>query len=434
MNYRQTLDYMFSKLPMFTRIGAAAYKKDLTNTLALCEAIGNPQNKFKSIHIAGTNGKGSTSHMLAAILQSAGYKVGLYTSPHLLDFRERIKNNGIEIPEQNVIDFIADNKARIEEIEPSFFELTVAMAFGYFAAEKVDYAVIETGLGGRLDSTNIITPELSVITNISFDHQNMLGETLAEIAGEKAGIIKPNIPVIIGQIHPETKPVFEAKAKAVNAPIFFAEENYKLQNYEYKNGNLHASFLEVFSGKTIYAETPLAGNYQLKNLSTVLQSCKVLKDQNQTIFSDEHIWKGIKNVKELTSLRGRWDILHEKPLTIADVAHNEDGLTSVFQQINTLSYNKLHIVFGMVKDKDIEKALSLLPKNASYYLCSPNIPRGLPVNELAEAATNIGLQGKAFATVAAALKNAQNDAAENDIVLCTGSIFVVAEVLAAIKE
>ncbi|MGZ5243211.1 MAG: bifunctional folylpolyglutamate synthase/dihydrofolate synthase [Bacteroidia bacterium] len=425
---------MFRKLPMFTRIGAAAYKKDLTNTLALCEAIGNPQYKFKSIHIAGTNGKGSTSHMLAAILQSAGYKVGLYTSPHLLDFRERIKINGVEIPEENVVKFIADNKAVIEEIEPSFFELTVAMAFGYFADEKVDFAVIETGLGGRLDSTNIITPELSIITNISFDHQNMLGETLAEIAGEKAGIIKPNIPVVIGQIHPETKPVFEAKAETVNAPIYFAEENYKLQHYEYKNGHLHATFIEVFSGKIIYAETPLAGIYQLKNLATVLESCKVLQDQNKSIFSDEHIWKGIRDVKELTGLRGRWDILSEKPLTIADVAHNEAGLTSIFQQIKSLSFDKLLIVFGMVKDKDIETALSLLPKNAKYYFCSPNIPRGLPVNELAEAAKKMGLQGAAFPSVAKALKNAQNEAGENDIVLCTGSIFVVAEVLAAIQN
>ncbi len=431
MDYRQTLDYMFSKLPMFTRIGAAAYKKDLTNTLALCKALDDPQHKFKSIHIAGTNGKGSTSHMLAAILQSAGHKVGLYTSPHLLDFRERIRINGREIPEQNVVDFIEENRSRIEEIEPSFFELTVAMAFDYFANEKVDYAVIETGLGGRLDSTNIITPLLSVITNISYDHQNMLGETLAEIAVEKAGIIKPNIPVVIGQIHRETKPIFEAKAQELNAPIIFAEENYQLQNNEYKNGELHANFLEAFSGKSMYAETTLAGNYQLKNLATVLQSAHVLKLQNQSIFSDNHIWEGIKNIKKLTGLRGRWEILSQNPLTIADVAHNEAGLKSVFQQIDTLKYNQLHIVFGMVRDKDIEKTLSLLPKNAQYYFCSPDIPRGLPVNELAEAAKNAGLHGNAFDSVKNALENAQNDAAENDIVLCTGSIFVIAEVLAA---
>ncbi|RYD83325.1 MAG: bifunctional folylpolyglutamate synthase/dihydrofolate synthase [Sphingobacteriales bacterium] len=433
MDYRQTLDYMFSKLPMFTRIGAAAYKKDLTNTLALCEALDNPQHKFKSIHIAGTNGKGSTSHMLAAILQSAGHKVGLYTSPHLLDFRERIRINGKEIPEQNVVDFIAENKIRIEEIEPSFFELTVAMAFDYFANEKVDYAVIETGLGGRLDSTNIITPLLSVITNISYDHQNMLGDTLAEIAGEKAGIIKPDVPVVIGQIHIETKPVFQTKAEAENAAIYFAEENYKLQNQEYKKGELHASFLEAFSGKSIYVETPLAGNYQLKNLATILQSAHILQFQNQSIFSKDDICNGIKNVKTLTGLRGRWDILSDNPLTIADVAHNEAGLKSVFQQINTLSFQSLRIVFGMVRDKDISKALSLLPKSAQYYFCSPDIPRGLPVNELAKAAKNHGLTGKAFYSVELALQNAKNDAKDNDIVLCTGSIFVVAEVLAALK-
>jgi dihydrofolate synthase/folylpolyglutamate synthase len=308
------------------------------------------------------------------------------------------------------------------------------MAFDYFANEKVDYAVIETGLGGRLDSTNIITPLLSIITNISFDHQHMLGETLAEIAGEKAGIIKPNIPVVIGQIHPETKPVFEAKAQAENAPIYFAEENYKLLNQEYKNGLLHATFTEAFSGNTIYAETPLAGNYQLKNLATVLQSAHILQSQNQSIFSDAHIWNGIKNVKELTGLRGRWDVLAEKPLTIADVAHNEAGLTSIFQQISTLQFSKLRIIFGMVKDKDIEKALSLLPKNALYYFCSPNIPRGLPVNELAAAAKTSGLIGEAYSSVKEAFESAKNEAKENDVVLCTGSIFVVAEVLAAANE
>ncbi len=434
MNYRQTLDYMFSKLPMFTRIGEAAYKKDLKNTLLLCEALDNPQHKFKSIHIAGTNGKGSTSHMLAAILQSAGYKVGLYTSPHLIDFRERIRINGEEIPEHNVVDFIADNKERIEEIEPSFFELTVAMAFKYFADEKVDFAVIETGLGGRLDSTNIITPELSVITNISYDHQNMLGNSLAEIAGEKAGIIKQNVPVVIGQVHPETKTVFLAKAEDQNAQIYFAEENYKHQSHEYKNGNLEAVFLETATGKIIKVETPLAGNYQLQNLATVLQSCNILQKIHEGIFTDEHICKGIREVKKLTGLRGRWEILKQNPLTIADVAHNEAGLKSVFHQINSLTYNKLYIVFGMVKDKDITKALALLPHSATYYFCAPAIPRALPVTELLHAAENSGLKGLAYQSVADALQNAQNDAGKNDIVLCTGSIFVIAEVLAAAKQ
>lgn len=429
LNYRETLDYLYSKLPMFTCIGEAAYKKDLTNTLALCEALGNPHNKFKSIHIAGTNGKGSVSHYLAAILQKAGYKTGLYSSPHLLDFRERIKINGKEIPEKDVIEFTGKHQDLIEKIQPSFFEVTVAMAFDHFAKEKVDIAVIETGLGGRLDSTNIIEPVLSVITNISFDHQNLLGESLAEIAGEKAGIIKTKTPVVIGKTQEETKMVFEQKVKETGSEIVFADENTKVSNPQYEHGFLRAAFEILKQNKTYHILSPLAGNYQLENISTVLHAIQML-NKNGFNISDANITEGIKSVKLETGLLGRWEIIKLDPLTICDVAHNEAGLKAVFEQINSIPHKNLRIIYGMVKDKDINKALGLLPPSANYYFSQPDLPRALDVNSLFVAAEEKGLKGRKFESIKIAYEQAQKDAHADDIVLVAGSIFVVAEVLA----
>jgi dihydrofolate synthase/folylpolyglutamate synthase len=429
MDYRQTLDYLYAMLPMFHRIGPAAFKKDLTNTLALCEALGHPEKKFKSIHIAGTNGKGSTSHMLGAILQSQGYKTGLYTSPHLVDFRERVRVNGEMVSEDFVVRFVEKNAKLIEKIEPSFFEVTVAMAFDYFAEQKVDFAVIETGLGGRLDSTNVISPVISIITNISYDHQNMLGDTLAEIAGEKAGIIKPNTPVIIGKRQAETEPVFINKAKQENSPIYFAEDFYSVTHSAYKNGRLEVVYLRKEDNTENHYRSPMPGHYQLENIATILKATDVLKTEGIAL-SDEAINEGIENVTELTGLRGRWEVLQEKPLIVCDVAHNEAGLKAVFSQVATIPHDKLRIVYGMVKDKDINKALSLLPKNALYYFCKPDIPRGLDVDQLLEYTAQQNLKGSGYASVAEAFQQAKHESEANDIVLVAGSIFVVAEVLA----
>lgn len=428
MNYRETLEWMYGKLPMFTRIGAAAIKKDLTNTLILCETMGNPHEKFKSIHVAGTNGKGSVSHFMASILQSAGFKVGLYTSPHLLDFRERMRVNGREISEQNVIDFINKNQSLLEEVEPSFFEMTVAMAFDFFRNKEVDYAIIETGLGGRLDSTNIITPILSVITNISLDHQNLLGNSLEEIAFEKAGIIKPNIPVVIGKTQEEIKNIFIDKAKETNSPIVFADQIFNFKEETYNSGKLNALFSNRLSGELIEIDSPLAGNYQLENIGTVLSAISLLNTLGVGVESVA-IKHGITKVKSQTGLLGRWEVVSDKPQTICDVAHNEAGLKIVFEQIKSLKYNKLRIVYGMVKDKDIEKALNLLPKNAVYYLSQPQLPRALDVKTLSMFALNIGLVNNQYDKISQACFAAQSDAEENDLILIVGSIFVVAEAL-----
>ncbi|MBK6935761.1 MAG: bifunctional folylpolyglutamate synthase/dihydrofolate synthase [Chitinophagaceae bacterium] len=427
MNYSETIDYLFTRLPMFSRIGAAAYKTDLTNTVTLCEALGNPQTKFKSLHIAGTNGKGSVSHMLAAILQTAGYKTGLHTSPHLKDFRERIRINGEMVNEAFVIDFTERIKPLIEKIEPSFFEITVAMAFEYFAQEKVDIAIIETGLGGRLDSTNIITPELSVITNIGFDHVQFLGDTLEKIAVEKAGIIKEGIPVVIGELHPETKEVFTRVAAEKNAPISFASQKRQVTNWKWQQ---HQLMVEVANEhhadhKTYHLDLP--GIYQTKNILSVLEACSILQERGWN-SEDTVIQKALLHVKKLTGLAGRWEIVHTSPLVVLDVAHNEDGIRQLVQQIEMTEHHQLHIITGMVKDKDVEKVLHLLPKEATYYFTKAHIPRALTENELSDKALHAGIKGSIFENVNTALKTAMQKAKPADMIVVCGSIFLVGEV------
>lgn len=426
MTYSETLDYLFNRLPMFSRIGAAAYKKDLTNTIALCGAIGNPQNKFQSIHIAGTNGKGSTSHMLASVLQCAGYKVGLYTSPHLKDFRERIKINGEMCDKQFITHFVKNIESFINIVEPSFFELTVAMAFDYFAKEKVDIAVIETGLGGRLDSTNIIEPILSIITNIGYDHQNLLGNTLEEIAFEKAGIIKTQTPIVIGEYLPETKPVFENKAMEVNAPIFFAQENYIIESNRYQHLKQEIIIKRKNEPAADYT-LDLTGIYQTKNLITVLESIHQLQQSGFNIEKKD-IERGLSNVKEQTGLQGRWQCIQENPTIILDVAHNVDGIKQVVQQLEAINYTHLHIVMGMVKDKDINAVLQLLPKNASYYFSTAHIERAMQSTELQQLAGIYQLYGDCFNDVNTAIANAKDKAQPNDLILVCGSVFLVGEV------
>lgn len=408
MTYTETLDYLYTKLPYFTRDGAAALKPDLTNTLKLCAVLGNPQHQFKCIHIAGTNGKGSTSNMLSAIFQTHGYKTGLYTSPHLLDFRERIRMNGEMVSKDFIVNFVEKIIPFINEIQPSFFEITVAMCFQYFAEQKVDYAIIETGLGGRLDSTNIISPILSVITNIGYDHADLLGNTLAKIASEKAGIIKPSTPIVIGESNAETDNVFIEKAKIENAPIYFAETNPNYYNTE--------------------IACDLKGNYQQKNCVTVMQAVEVL---NTLGFQLEHfkVAKALQNVQQLTGFKGRWEILGKNPTIIADTGHNEHGLKLVINQLLNLKFEKLHIVFGMVKDKDRSKILILLPTQATYYFCSPNLPRGLDALDLQTECISFGLKGNVYKSVADALLNAKENAAPNDVIFIGGSTFVVAEII-----
>jgi dihydrofolate synthase/folylpolyglutamate synthase len=413
---------------MFTRVGAVALKKDIHNTVKLCAAIDNPQNKFKSIHVGGTNGKGSTSHMLAAIFQKAGYKTGLYTSPHLKDFRERIRINGKMVPKSFVRDFVKSQKQTIKEIEPSFFEVTVAMAFDYFAKEKVEIAIIEVGLGGRLDSTNIITPELSVITNISLDHTNILGDTLQEIAFEKAGIIKNSIPVIIGEQQAKSSPVFLKSAKTNQAEIIFAESALTINKVIKKNNTLK---FNIFKNEELIfkdLKIDLTGTYQLKNIKTVIQSVLILKEKGFKI-PDEAIYKALKNVKKITGLQGRWQTLSKKPLVICDTGHNKAGLTEVLKNIANTPHQNLHIVMGMVKDKDIDGVLALLPQKASYYFCAPALERALPATELAQKAGKFNLNGQIYKSVKSALKQAKENAKSNDLIFVGGSTFVVAEIL-----
>jgi len=427
MNYFETLTFLYEHLPMFSRQGASAYKKDLTNTILLCNKLGQPQQKFKSIHIAGTNGKGSTSHMLAAILQKAGYKTGLYTSPHLKDFRERIKINGELCTEAFIIDFVEKIKPAIEEIQPSFFEITVAMAFSYFAEAHVDVAVIETGLGGRLDSTNIITPELSIITNIAWDHMNLLGNTLEAIAGEKAGIIKQHIPVVIGEVTDETKPVFESVATQKNAPIYYAQQAYSVLEYEQTFTTLMVKLLNNKNGEINAYQLDLPGIYQLNNLITILTAVNQLKLQEWQL-SDDSIFEGLANAKSITGLHGRWELLHQYPAVIADVAHNEAGIKQLLHQIKLCTYRQLHIVFGMVKDKDPQLVLSLLPTNAQYYFTQANIPRALNATELTEIAKDYHLLGNTYANVNTALKAAVQTALKDDLIIVCGSVFLIAEI------
>ncbi len=428
MDYPQTLQYLFSRLPMFSRIGAAAYRTDLDNTIALSEFLGRPEQKFRSIHIAGTNGKGSTSHMLAAIFQSAGYKTGLYTSPHLKDFRERIRINGEMIKESFVVDFVQRIRPLSETIDPSFFEVTVAMAFEYFAVEKVDIAIIEVGLGGRLDSTNIITPELSVITNIGYDHMNMLGDTLPLIAGEKAGIIKRGIPVVVGETHVETAEVFRHKAAAEDAPIVFADQQRTVFDWNYKRHHLVAgvSTSPVADNKEFY-ELDLPGIYQTKNLVTVLGAVHEMRAKGWKL-EQTAVEQGLRHVKKLTGLHGRWELIQEHPDVILDVAHNEDGMRQLVRQIEVTDHEELHIVLGMVGDKDIHRALALLPTTATYYFTRADIPRALPEDKLAEQAGSYGLKGHTYATVVEAVKTARSHAKARDLVIVCGSVFVVGEV------
>ena len=428
MTYQQTIDYLYAQLPMYSRIGAAAYKEDLHNTIALCNAINNPQTKFKSIHIAGTNGKGSTSHMLAAMLQQAGYKTGLYTSPHLKDFRERIKIDGQMISQEFVVDFVERTKTISENIQPSFFELTVAMAFDYFEKEKCDIAVIETGLGGRLDSTNIITPILSIITNIGYDHMDILGHTLEKIASEKAGIIKPHVPVIIGEYLPETKHVFIDKAKECNASIYFAQDEYTVTNTQYSMQLLSCDITSNQQNITEHFELDLNGLYQTKNIRTVLCAEGILM-QHGFAIKNEQEKTALKQVKKLTGLYGRWDVVSEKPVIILDVAHNEDGIKQLLAQLSVVRgpSSVVHFILGMVKDKDISKVLSILPKNAKYYFTNAHIERALPNKDLQEKAKAFDLTGESFDDVNEAIKAAKQNAAADDIIIVCGSVFLVAE-------
>ena len=433
MTYQQTIDYLYAQLPMYSRIGAAAYKEDLHNTIALCNAIDNPQTKFKSIHIAGTNGKGSTSHMLAAILQQAGYKTGLYTSPHLKDFRERIKvgdpDGYREISKDFVVDFVEKTKTISEQIQPSFFELTVAMAFDYFEKQKVDIAVIETGLGGRLDSTNIITPILSVITNIGYDHMDILGNTLELIAAEKAGIIKPNTPVVIGEYLPQTKNIFINKAKEVNAKIYFAQDEYLVSNINYHMQLLSCDVTNTEHNITESFELDLNGLYQTKNIRTVLCAEGILMQLGFNIKNNDEKY-ALKNVKKLTGLYGRWDVISNNPTIVLDVAHNEDGIKQLLQQLSIVhrTTNNVHFIMGMVKDKDVSKILSILPKDARYYFSNAHIERAMPHNILLEKAKAFELNGESFDDVNNAIKAAKLNAKASDIIIVCGSVFLVAEV------
>ena len=404
MNYQETLSWMFNRLPMFQTQGKNALNNKLDNILTFTSALGNPQTKFKSLHIAGTNGKGSSSSMLASILQEAGYKVGLYTSPHLKDFRERIKIDGKEIPEDYVVNFISENKSFLEEHSLSFFEMTVGMAFSYFAEEKVDIAVIEVGLGGRFDSTNIITPEVSLITNISKDHTDILGDTLPKIAFEKAGIIKQNVPVVISEYQEETAPVFTARAKEIKAPIIFTN-------------HIETSLT-----------TDLQGAYQEKNIKGVIAVTELLIHQGWDI-TPENIAQGLLHVVHNTNLKGRWQTLGSCPTIVCDTGHNVGGLTYVMEQLKKQTYTHLHIVVGFVKEKDVNSVLELFPKEATYYFCSPAIARGLNVDTLKEIATTKGLQGERYSSVAEALNAAKAQALPTDFIFVGGSTFVVAEVV-----
>lgn len=431
MTYAETLDYLFSRLPMFQRSGPAAYKNNLENTLLLDGLYGHPHCRFRSIHVGGTNGKGSVSHMLSAILQSAGYKTGLYTSPHLKDFRERIRIDGKMMGEQAVAEWVGKyiDKSGGLKIEPSFFELTVAMAFDYFASQHVDVAVIEVGLGGRLDSTNIILPEVSVITNIGLDHTNLLGETLGEIAMEKAGIIKSQTPVVVGSTQAEISGIFKTIADEKMADVFFADQvfvaNYALLGVDGKQV-VHVEKL----GETVFPglKLDLLGNYQLKNLHTVLKTVEVLRSGGWEI-QDTHVYDGLQNVVNSTGLQGRWQIIGNNPLIVADTGHNEDGIKMVLQQIKNTAFKNLHVVFGTVGDKNPDAILKLLPQNAAYYFANANIPRAMNAKLLKQKAGSFGLKGRAYRSVKEAFGAAIKNAGKNDFIFVGGSTFVVAEIV-----
>lgn len=425
-DYNQTISFLYEQLPMFQRVGQLAYKNSLENTLALDKYFGSPHRKFKTIHIAGTNGKGSVSHLIASVLQEAGYKTGLYTSPHLKDFRERIKINGEIISEDEVVNFVNNHIGIINEISPSFFEVTVAMAFDYFVKNKVDYVVVEVGLGGRLDSTNIINPEISVITNIGIDHTAILGKTISEIAKEKGGIIKSGTPVVVGKRADESDKVLEEIAKLKNSDLYYSQEYYQVEMGDVKNNkrNLYIkNDREQFELKL-----PLLGLYQENNIKTVLKVFDVLNSKTK-IVEDIHIYSGVESVIKNTNLLGRWQILSENPRIVADTGHNEDAIKYLVEQLATEKFENLRIVFGMVEDKDVSTVLSLMPKNAKYYFTQANLPRSLSSEKLKEKASTYGLFGENYDSVENALEKAKKDSSSNDLIFIGGSTFVVSEVI-----
>ncbi|GAB2998727.1 folylpolyglutamate synthase/dihydrofolate synthase family protein [Cyclobacterium sediminis] len=432
MNYQTSLDFLFQALPMFQRVGGAAFKKDLSNTLKLCAHLGNPQHKFKSIHIAGTNGKGSTAHALAAVLQAAGYTTGLYTSPHLKSFRERIKINGIEIPENEVVQFVEANKDYLLELKPSFFEMTVALSFAYFAKQGIDYAVIETGMGGRFDSTNVIHPLLSIITNIGFDHEQFLGDTLNKIAFEKAGIIKEHVPVVIGQTHDKTASVFRSIAADRKANIIFADQSLKVNftgyNRQSKDKSLAQYSLSGSAATVANLELDLLGSYQAKNLPAIIVALNQLNALGLQLHP-EHIKEGLSHIITNTGLKGRWQILSSEPLTICDTGHNADGIQEIIDQLSVLKgQQKLYMILGMVKDKAHYKVLEKLPKDAEYFFCQADQPRSMPARELQSLATELGLKVEVIENVNQARMAAEKKATKEDLIFIGGSTFVVAEI------
>lgn len=427
MTYQETIEYLYQQLPVFHRIGKKAFKADLSNTIKLCEHLDNPQEKFKSIHIAGTNGKGSSSHYIASIFQSAGYKTGLYTSPHLKSFTERIRINGVPIPENEVVSFVEINKSFLEQLKPSFFEMSVGMAFEYFAREQVDIAIIEVGLGGRLDSTNIINPILSLITNISFDHTDILGDTLPKIASEKAGIIKPNIPVVISERNSETENVFIEKSKTENSPIYFAEDYFIIENFEEKNLLLEMMILDLSNKHNFIIQSQLVGEYQTKNITGVLKAIDIINQLGFDINSTA-IFDGIKNVISQTGLQGRWQLLAKNPLMICDTAHNTAGILQVVNSLQKIKFNQLWMIIGFVSDKDISGILELLPKNANFVFCEANIPRALKSNILLSQAKIFGLIGEEVTDVNDAILMVKSKAKPDDLIFIGGSTFVVAEI------
>lgn len=425
MNYLQTLEYLYGLLPMYQRIGQAALKKDLSNTLRLCEALGNPQQKFRSLHVAGSNGKGSSSHALAAVLQAAGYKTGLYTSPHLKDFNERIRLNGQEIAPQEIVDWVARHRQLIEEVKPSFFELSVALAFDFFARQQIDIAIVEVGMGGRLDSTNVITPEVSLITRISLDHMAFLGDTLAEIAGEKAGIIKASVPVVISEVQEETRLVFEQKAAKCQAPVHFAQEHISLQELPEKGS------WRVFLEGECWIDSlkpEIEAHYFIKNLPGILYALHELRQKGYARITPDSIRQGLAQMISLTGLKGRWQVLGRNPMRVCDVSHNPDGMQQLMAQLKAQPYDKLFMIIGTVNDKDVNSVLSLFPKEAFYYFCQANIPRALAAAELQTLAAAHGLKGEVLPDVNHAIRSALGRARENDLILITGSTFVVAEI------
>jgi dihydrofolate synthase/folylpolyglutamate synthase len=440
MTYPETLAWLLSQLPMYHRIGAAAYKADLTNTLMLCNLLGEPQRSFPSVHVAGTNGKGSVSHMLASVLQEHGLKTGLHTSPHLKDFRERIRVDGLMISKRGVAAFVNRYRKDFETIRPSFFEMVTLMAFDHFRREAVDIAVIEAGMGGRLDSTNVLTPLLSVITNISFDHMQFLGDTLEKIASEKAGIIKPGVPVVIGETQEESKKVFLEKARSSGSEIIFADQEWSVRESDSPRRHKdtkdqtvfpHSRFFDLYKNDVLRfekLEIPLMGEYQKKNIITLMGACKALENSGIKI-QDDQIRRGIENVIRNTGLSGRWQVLSRDPLTICDTGHNLAGISMVLDQIRHTPHRHLHMVFGIVNDKDITPILKILPENATYYFCKADIPRGLDAHVLEGQARNAGLNGRAYPSARTALNAAKKEAEPDDLIFIGGSTFVVAEVL-----